>query len=192
MNIFGRMYDMVLCWAGHRLAERYLAFLSFIESIFFPIPTDVMLIPMVVSKPSQAMRLATITTAASVVGGVLGYLLGYFAFESLQPYIHNWGYWERYQEVMVWFDQWGLWVIFLAGFSPLPYKLFTIAAGALSLALLPFIIVSFIGRGARFFLVAWLVAKFGPAVEPKVRQYIEWLGWGVVVLAVVAFLILRG
>ncbi len=191
MRIFASLYEKVLNWAGHRHAPRYLAGLSFMESSFFPIPPDVMLIPMVVKKPQESYRLAALTTLFSVLGGLFGYLIGYYAFEALEPLLHQYGYWERYQQVNVWFTEWGFWVIFLAGFSPLPYKLFTIAAGALSLALLPFVIASVIGRGARFFLVAQLVAWLGPKIEPMIRKYIEWLGWGLVLLLMVGYLILK-
>lgn len=176
------MYDRVLRWAEHRNAERFLAVFSFAESIFFPIPTDVMLVPIVLRAPTRAMYLALLTTVASVVGGLIGYFLGAYGFDLLEPWLHQLGYWERYQRVIEWFNVWGFWVIFIAGFSPLPYKLFTIAAGALSLAVLPFIAASLVGRGARFFLVAKVVAVFGPKVEPTVRKYIEWLGWATVAL----------
>lgn len=177
---------MTLGWAGHRFAERYLAGLSFMESSFFPIPPDVMLVPMVVRRPERSLRLATITTLASVLGGLFGYAIGYFAFEGLVPLLQEWGYWDRYQQVVAWFDEWGIWVVFIAGFSPLPYKLFTIAAGALTLALAPFVLASIVGRGARFYLVAQLTSTFGPKVEPLIRKYIEWIGWGVVLLFAIA------
>jgi len=188
MNLFSTLYNMTLAWAGHRLAERYLAVLSFMESSFFPIPPDVMLIPMVVRRPERSLRLATLTTLASVFGGLFGYAIGYFAFESFAPLLQEWGYWDRYQQVVTWFDEWGIWVVFAAGFSPLPYKLFTIAAGALTLALPPFLLASFIGRGARFYLVAQLTAALGPRVEPLIRRYVEPLGWAVVALLAAAVL----
>ena len=180
--MFEKMYDQVLRWAEHRQAVKFLALFSFAESIIVPVPTDAMLIPIVLRSPSRAMYLALLTTVASVVGGLVGYALGAYGFELLEPLLHQVGYWERYQRVIEWFTLWGFWVIFVAGFSPLPYKLFTIAAGALSLAFLPFVIASLVGRGARFFLVAKAVAVYGPRVEPTVRKYIEWLGWGCVVL----------
>ncbi|MEM7210123.1 MAG: YqaA family protein [Pseudomonadota bacterium] len=180
--MFESMYDKILLWAQHRFAVRFLAIFSFIESIFFPIPTDVMLIPIVLRAPTRAFYLAAVTTVASVAGGLVGYLLGAYGFEMLEPVLHQIGYWDRYQRVIEWFDTWGFWVVFIAGFSPLPYKLFTVGAGALNLAFLPFVIASLIGRGARFYLVAKVVAVFGPKVEPTVRKYIEWLGWGCVIL----------
>lgn len=193
MNLFTRLYETVLRWADHPMASRYLAGLSFIESAFAPVPPpDVMLIPMTLKKPSAGLSLAFWTTIFSVLGGLAGYLIGYFAFELLEPMIHEMDYWEKFQKVVEWFNKWGFSIVFIAGFSPLPYKLFTIAAGTLSLSLVPFLLASFVGRGARFFLVAALVMKFGPRVEPVIRRYVEWLGWGSVVVLVLAIIVLRG
>ncbi len=178
--MFKSFYNRILRWAEHRHAVKYLAAFSFAESVFFPIPTDVMLVPIVLRSPDRALYLAALTTIASVVGGLVGFMLGAYGFELLEPWLHRLGYWDKYQLVVMWFVEWGFWVVFIAGFSPLPYKLFTIAAGALSLAFLPFVLASLVGRGARYFLVAKTVAVFGPKVEPTVRKYIEWLGWGTV------------
>ena len=191
--MFASLYNRVLAWAEHRFAVRILALFSFAESIFFPIPTDVMLVPIVLRSPQHALRIAAITTVTSVAGGLVGYFLGAFAFAHLEPVLQQLGYWEKYLRVIEWFEAWGFWVVFIAGFSPLPYKLFTIAAGALHLALVPFLIASLVGRGARFFLVAQVVAVFGPRVEPTVRKNIEWLGWATVILlaAVIGYYTLR-
>lgn len=191
LRLFGPMYDRVLRWSGHRHAPRYLAALSFSESSFFPIPPDVMLVPMVLSRPERGWWLAALTTVASVAGALLGYVVGYFALEALLPWIESAGLMAEYQEAVTWFETWGLWVVLLAGFSPLPYKVFTIAAGALSLPLLPFLAGSIIGRGARFGLVAGLASSFGPRVEPLIRRWVEWLGWAVVAAAGVAWVVLR-
>lgn len=191
MRLFGPLYDRVLRWSGHRHAPRYLAALSFSESSFFPIPPDVMLVPMVVSRPERTWWLATLTTVTSVAGALLGYAVGYFALEALLPWIESAGLMHEYEQAVAWFEAWGLWVILLAGFSPLPYKVFTIAAGALSLSLVPFLAGSLIGRGARFGLVAGLAGTLGPRVEPVIRRWVEWLGWGVVAAAIVAWVALR-
>ncbi len=193
MNFFSRLYEMVLRWADHPKATHYLAGLSFIESAFAPVPPpDVMLIPMTLKNPGKGMSLAFQTTLFSILGGLFGYLIGYFAFELLEPFLHDFGYWEKFQKVVEWFKKWGFSIVFIAGFSPLPYKLFTIAAGTLKLSLVPFLLASFIGRGSRFFLVAILVMKFGPRVEPVIRKYVEWLGWGSVVILAVAIYWVRG
>ncbi|MFT5520212.1 MAG: membrane protein YqaA with SNARE-associated domain [Enterobacterales bacterium] len=190
MKVFTALYDKVLIWSRHKYAARYLVVMSFCESIFFPIPVDVMLAPMTLAKREKAWFYAAITSLASVTGGVLGYLLGYFAFESIvEPMIQAAGYTERYLEVIEWFKKYGFWVVFLAGFSPIPYKIFTVSAGALHMAILPFILASTIGRSARFFLVAGLIYWGGDTMERKLREYIDILGWIVVSLVIIAYLI---
>ncbi|MEZ5476612.1 MAG: YqaA family protein [Thiolinea sp.] len=189
MKLFSTLYNKVLNWARHPNAPRYLGTLSFAESSFVPIPPDVMLMPMVMARPENWRYLATLTTVASVAGGVAGYLIGFFAFETLEPLIIQWGYGEKMELVKTWFDQWGIWVVFAAGFSPIPYKFFTITAGALSMALIPFIIASIIGRGARFFIVSALLAWSGPKMEATIIRYIEWLGWLIVGALILIILI---
>lgn len=166
-------------------APWYLAVLSFVESFILPFPPpDVMLAPMSLAKPDRAMRFASITLLASVAGGITGYLIGAFLFEQVQPLLIEWGYQHRFETVMHWFEIWGFWAVLVAGFSPVPYKLFTLSAGVLSLAIIPFILASIIGRGLRFFLLAWCLARFGPAIEPKLVKYIERIGWAVVIILV--------
>jgi membrane protein YqaA with SNARE-associated domain len=189
MRLFGILYDRVIGWAGHRKAPWYLGGLSFAESSFFPIPPDVMLAPMVLARPARAWFLAALTTIASVAGGVLGYLIGMFALEFVEPLLHRAGYWDVYLEARDWFGRWGVWVVFLAGFSPIPYKVFTISAGALSMALLPFVIASLVGRGARFFLVAAIIRWGGVRFEPVLRRYIDWIGWITVLVLVLLYLL---
>ncbi|WP_371195651.1 YqaA family protein [Glaciecola sp. SC05] len=192
MKIFTTLYDWTLKWSRHRHAEKYLAGLSCAESTFFPIPPDVMLAPMVLTQTDKAWRFAFVTTVASVVGGILGYILGFYAFESwLSPLIIDLGYGEKLALAETWFSEYGVWVVFIAGFSPIPYKVFTISAGALSMAFLPFVIASTVGRGLRFYLVAAFMKYGGPPMEAKLKDYIEYLGWAVVILAVLAYLILR-
>jgi len=188
MKLFSKLYNKVIQYSRHQHAEKYLGALSFAESSFFPIPPDVMLIPMSLATPSKWMRLALLTTIASVLGGIAGYFLGVWAIDWLQPLIADWGYTEKFDQVKGLFADWGVWAVLAAGFSPIPYKLFTISAGILAMAFLPFVIASIIGRGLRFFLVAGLVAKVGPKMEPLIIKYIEWLGWLVVViLAIIIF-----
>lgn len=190
-RLFSRLYAWTLAWAGHRRAPWFLAVLSFAESSFFPIPPDVLLAPMVLARPARAVRLALLTTAASVLGGLAGYLIGYYALDVITPWLKELGYWSGYLRVHEWFVAWGFWVVLIAGFSPIPYKLFTIAAGALSLAVIPFVIASTIGRGARFLLVAMLVAWGGPRVEPWLHTYIDRIGWATVALLAVAVVLVQ-
>lgn len=191
MQLFSRLYEICLRWAAHRYAGRYLGVLSFAESSFFPIPPDVMLAPMSLAKPEKAWIYATITTVASVLGGVFGYLIGMFAFELIEPWLHQFGYWGRFQLAVDWFAEWGIWIVFLAGFSPIPYKVFTISAGTVGMAFLPFVLASIVGRGARFFLVAGLIRWGGERMDKLLRRYVDILGWVVVVGAVIAYLLLR-
>ncbi len=187
MRLFSPLYDRAMRWARHRHAPRYLAGLSFAESSFFPIPPDVMLAPMTLARPDKAWWFAFLTTLTSVLGGMLGYLIGVFAFEAVEPLLHRAGYWPHYLQAKAWFDEWGFWAVFLAGFSPIPYKIFTITAGVISMALIPFVVASAIGRGARFFLVAALMAWGGERMEKLLREYIDRIGWLLVLLAVVVF-----
>jgi membrane protein YqaA with SNARE-associated domain len=191
MRLFGPLYDRVLAWAAHKHAPRYLGALSFAESSFFPVPPDVMLAPMTLARPEAAARLALLTTIASVLGGIAGYAIGYFAMDLAEPWMREAGYWEGYLEVRHWFERWGFWAVLAAGFSPIPYKLFTIAAGTLAMFLPAFVAASVVGRGARFFLVAYLVRWGGPAVERRLRTHVEILGWTFVVLLAIAYLLLR-
>lgn len=194
MRIFGPLYDRVLRWSRHRHAERYLAALAFAESSFFPIPVDVMLAPMCLAHRGRAWRNAAIATAFSVLGGVGGYMIGMGAFELIQPWLAGTHYWADYETVRDWFAQYGVWFTFVAGFSPLPYKVFTIAAGVAELNLPGFILASLIGRGARFYLVAGLVVLGGDRLESTLRRYVEAIGWAVaiVVVAFVMYLKTRG
>jgi len=192
MKLFSRLYGMVMTWASHRHAQWYLSGMSFAESSFFPIPPDVMLAPMVLAKRENAWRYALITTIASTVGGMFGYMIGMWAFEFIEPLLHDLGYWERFQLAVEWFETYGFWVVFLAGFSPIPYKVFTISAGTVGMMFLPFVLASAIGRGARFFLVAALIWWGGERMDALLRKYVDTLGWIVVILAVVLYLVLHG
>ena len=190
MKLFTAMYEKTLAWSQHRHATRYLAGMSFAESSFFPIPPDVMLAPMCLANNKKAVFYATITTIFSVLGGIFGYFLGYAAFELVEPMVREAGLGEHYDLAVSWFERWGVWIVFIAGFSPIPYKAFTIAAGAAGMALIPFILASIIGRGARFYAVALLIRWGGPRMEGLIHRYVEYLGWLLVVLIVVAILIM--
>ncbi len=189
MKIFSSLYDRTMIWARHRHAPWYLSALSFAESSFFPIPPDVMLAPMSLANPARAWWFAGITTLASVLGGLFGYLIGLFFFELVEPLIRSAGYWPKYLMAKEWFDQWGFWAIFLAGFSPIPYKIFTITAGVISMSLAPFMLASLIGRGSRFFLVSALMAWGGERMEATLRRYIDRIGWILVLVLLLVFLI---
>lgn len=185
MAIFGSLYERVMRWSRHRHAEWYLGGMSFAESSFFPIPVDVMLAPMCLAQPDKSWRFALNATVFSVLGGVAGYGIGYLTFEAIEPWLRESHYWEPYLKARNWFDEYGLWTVFVAGFSPIPYKVFTIAAGVASLTLPGFFVASLIGRGARFFLVAAIVKYAGVRMEATLLRHIERIGWGVLIAAVI-------
>lgn len=165
-----RLYDWAMGMAASRQAPYALAGVSFAESSFFPLPPDVMLIPMVVADRKSAWWNAMLCTIFSVLGGVFGYLIGMYLFEPLaRPIIEFYHYESAFERLQEWFEVYGLLIVFVAGFTPVPYKVFTIASGFAGLALPVFILGSVISRGARFFLVAALLYFFGPSI----RDFIE-------------------
>ncbi len=186
MRLFGPLYDSVMRWAGHPGAKWYLGGVSFAESSFFPIPTALMLAPMVMARRQDAWRLALTTTLASVAGGFFGYLIGRFLYSTVGVAILElYGLEDAFDDIIRWYDQYGVWLVLLAGFSPIPYKIFTLASGVLGLALIPFGLASLVGRGSQFFLVAALVRWGGRRIEPYLHRYIERIGWCVLILAAV-------
>lgn len=191
MKIFSKIYERVMAWSKLPNAPWYLGVLSFAESSFFPVPPDVMLAPMCLANPSKAWRFAFLTSTTSLLGGLLGYLIGATAFDYIAPYLQNSHYWSAFQTAEIWFKDWGVWAIFIAGFSPIPYKIFTIAAGALAMPLLPFTIASFIGRAARFYMVAGLMKWGGPAMEANLKKYVDRIGWATVVLIIIAIIVFK-
>lgn len=184
MRLFEPLYDRVLGWAGHRHAARYLGALSFAESSFFPVPPDVMLAPMCLAQRHKAWALAALTTVTSVLGGIAGYLIGYFLIEAIEPWLRTTHYWSPYVTAREWFNQWGVWAVLVAGFSPIPYKVFTIAAGATLVSFPGFVIASVLGRGGRFYLVAGLIVAGGERMAAMLPKYVERIGWACVLLAV--------
>lgn len=167
-----RLYEWTLEKAGHRHAERWLAGVSFAESGFFPIPPDIMLIPMCLAKPEQAFRYAFICTIASVLGALLGYAIGDFLFESLGAVILNfYGLGEEFESFKARFTEQGWSIVLLAGFTPLPFKVIAIAAGATAMPLHVLIFAAIIARAARFFLIAALLWKFGEPVKRSIDRH---------------------
>ncbi len=191
MAIFAPLYDMTLRWSRHRLAPRYLAALSFAESTFFPVPPDVMLMPMVLGKPHRWWKFALLCTVMSVLGGLAGYLIGHFAFDWIEPWLHRFGHWDTFLKAQEGFRTYGFWVVLLAGFSPIPYKVFTLSSGTVGMFLPTFVLGSLLGRGGRFFLVAGLIRLGGAKAADKVRQYVEVLGWIMVIAVILVVLWLR-
>ena len=186
-----KLYDWVFSLARSKHATPALAVISFAESSVFPIPPDVMLAPMILARPERAYFYAAVCTAASVAGGVLGYVIGYFLGDIGLWLLRVLGHGEGLAEFQRWFDQWGLWVILIKGLTPIPYKLVTIAAGLAQFAFPVFVAASVVTRGGRFFLEAWILKTWGPAMLEMVEKRLAlWACIGVAVL-VAGFLALK-
>lgn len=165
-----RLYDWVMGLAASRHAPSALFAVSFAESSFFPVPPDVMLAPMVLARPDKAWRYAALCTLASVLGGCLGYAIGYYLQDAALWLMSLTGHAGGLAEFQCWYAEWGVWVILIKGLTPIPYKLVTIASGLAQFAFPVFIAASVVTRGARFFLVAAVVKKFGPAMLPVIER----------------------
>ncbi|MEN8712095.1 MAG: YqaA family protein [Arenicellales bacterium] len=192
MAIFGSIYNRVISWARHPHASYYLTGTSIAESSFFPVPVDVLLAPMVLARRDKAWWYAGLATIGSVAGAVIGYYIGLFVFDQVaQPIINFYNFQEKFVYVQELFNEYGVWIIFIAGFSPIPYKIFTITAGVVGMPLLPFILTSLVARGARFFLVAGLVYAGGDKIDAVLEKRVEHIGWASVVIVVLAIIIYK-
>ncbi len=168
-----RLYDWTMQLATKPLANYFLAFIAFIESSVFPIPPDVLVIPMVLANRKRAWRIATICTVASVLGGALGYVIGSFFFEVVgQPILDFYSYSDKFDSFKAGYNEWGGWIVAFFGLTPFPYKVITIASGVTQLDFLIFIIASVLSRAARFFLVAGLLWKFGEPIRTFIEKYL--------------------
>ncbi len=185
--------DRTLSLARSPHAEKALFAISFAESSFFPLPPDLLLGPMAAADPSKWVRYALTCTVASVLGGLLGYAIGMFLMNTIgQGILDFFGYTgERYAALEAQYAQYGIWVILIKGLTPIPYKLVTIASGALHFSLPMFIAASIVTRGARFLLVAWLFQKFGPAMGPVIEKRLGWVLLGVALLIVSGFVLVQ-
>lgn len=181
-----------MSFAAHRNARKILAGLSFAESSFFPIPPDVLLIPMALAERRKAYEIAAICTAASVLGGALGYVIGAFLFDTIGQWIVNLYHLQDKMEILkAQYREWGILIILLAGFTPIPYKVFTITSGLLAYDFGLFMLFSAIGRGGRFFLVAALLYYFGEPIRGFIERRLEILTVGVAALAAAGFVLVR-
>lgn len=185
--------DRTLSLARSPHAEKALFAISFAESSFFPLPPDLLLGPMAAADPSKWVRYALTCTVASVLGGLLGYAIGMFLMNTIgQGILDFFGYTgERYAALEAQYAQYGIWVILIKGLTPIPYKLVTIASGALHFSLPMFIAASIVTRGARFLLVAWLFQKFGPAMGPVIEKRLGWVLLGVALLIISGFVLVH-
>lgn len=186
-SILRRLYDWTLAWAEHPRAGLALFAIAVIEASVFPIPPDVLLLLMSISRPDHAFRYAAITTAGSSIGAVIGYAIGMFLFVAIaQPVLEFYHAVDTFNQVQEKFNQWGVWFVVIAGFSPIPFKIVTIAAGAFNLAFLPFIIAAILARAARFYLEAAIMHWGGEPLRNFVEKHFQLL------TAVVAFAVIGG
>lgn len=191
MKIFSYLYDKTIFWSGHRHARYYLAGVAFIESSFFPIPPDMMLISMGLAAPKKSWHYALIATLFSVAGGIFGYYIGKYAITLVEPYILASSFAQHYYNLKIWLQQTSLLLVILAGFTPFPYKIFTITAGAMHVPLSIFIVGSIIGRGLRFFFVSGVLYYVGDSLEKNLRRYIDIIGYVMLTALVVGYFLYK-
>lgn len=187
-----RIYDRTMALAAHRNATWALAAISFAESSFFPIPPDVLLIPMVLANRARAWLYAAICTCASIVGGIAGWLIGAFLFDALaQPILQFYGYADKFEDFALRYNEYGAWIVFFAGLTPFPYKVITIASGATGLSMPIFLVASILSRGLRFFAVAGLLWWFGPPIRDFIERRLGLLFTIFVILLFGGFVVAR-
>ena len=183
MRPFHILYNKILDWSSSRFAIFWLFLISFLESIILPYPIqDLLLASMSLKHKSKAFYFATICTISSVMGAIVAYYIGLYALELIEPILDKMGYMPEKVEMAILFNKYKYWIILAACFPPLPYKLFTISAGMMSVPIFPFIIVSVFGRGARYFLISYLVRKFGKKTDAWLNKYIDRLGYLIIII----------
>lgn len=187
-----RLYDVCMEWIAGPYGAWTLFIIAFVESSFFPIPPDVFLIAMCIAAPTRAFKYAAICAAGSVLGGMFGYGLGFWFMESLGQQIINWyGLEEKYFSVQTLYQRYDAWAVGAAGFTPLPYKLFTITAGAFEINFVTFVLASVLSRSARFFLVAAIIWKFGEPVKGLIDRYFNIITIVFMVLLIGGFVLVK-
>lgn len=192
MRLFGSLYQKILRLARHSHAERYLVGISFLESWIFPLPTALMVAPMMLAARARIWKLAMIATLSSVGGGLFGYLIGYWFFTEIgQPIVEFYGATAKFQKMQNEFAEYGVWIVLLAGVTPIPYKILTVASGVLKLPLLEFTIASLIGRAMQFYLIGAVLWCGGEKLHQSFEKWSEIIGWGIVVLIIIAYLVWR-
>jgi membrane protein YqaA with SNARE-associated domain len=191
-GVLDRLYARAIALARHRHALGWLAVVAFVESSVFPIPPDVMLIPMVLAERRKAALIAAVCTAASVIGGLAGYAIGYGLWEAVgQPLIDFYGYGEQMAAFTARYNDWGAWIVFTAGLTPFPYKVITIASGVAALDPVVFVIASALSRGLRFFVIAALLYRFGAPIERFIARNLGVLTVVFVVLLFAGYLVIK-
>ncbi len=186
MKFFRDLYNWTLEQSSKKYASWFLAFISFIESSFFPIPPDIILIPMIIAKRTKAFILASICTIFSVIGGLFGYFIGFALFNSVGLILVNfYGMNDYIESLKEYYNNYGVWFVLVAGFTPLPFKIITIASGLFQLNLIVFILCSLIARGSRFYLIAVLLYIFGETIKKFIEKYFN-------ILTILFFILLIG
>lgn len=198
MKLFRPMYEAALRWARHPRAEAYLGALSFVEAIIFPIAPEIMLAPMVLARPRHWLRYATISLGCSLLGALVAYALGHYAFDAMRPLFDWLGWLPKIDAIVAELradlteHPWrAFWMLVAAGFVPVPLKIFTWASGIVGMPLLPFVGGMVVGRGKRVYLLAGLIRVGGERAERALHRWIEWVGWLVVALVVLVFVYFR-
>ena len=192
MRFLRKTYDWVLHWSTTKYALPALALLSFAESSFFPIPPDVLLIAMVVAVPMKAFRYAAVCSVASVFGGMFGYLLGWQFMELVgTPIVEFYHLQAQWDKIGGWYEKYNAWAVGAAGFTPLPYKVFTLAAGAFQINFPVFVLASLVSRSARFFIVAGLLWKYGAPIKVFIEKYFNILSIVFIVLLFAGFVLVK-
>ena len=192
MRWLRRLYDWVLHWADTPYAAPALFLLTFSESSFFPVPPDVLLIALVMGARRRWFQYALLCTIASILGGLAGYGIGYWLMDTVgQRIIAFYHAQEYYRQVMEWYSRYDYWIVFIAALTPIPYKVFTIASGAFHMNIPGFTVISMLGRGMRFFLVAGLLFWFGPPIQRFIDRYFNLLSFLFVILLIGGFLVIK-
>ena len=192
MKFVRKIYDKMLELSEGKGAMMALFAVAFAESSFFPIPPDIMLIPMILATPSKAWKIAGFATFASVLGGYFGYAIGVFLFDAVaEPLLSFYGYLEKFQTFENYYHEYGAWIVFGAGLTPFPYKIITIASGTVHLDLMVFTVASILARGGRFFVVAWLLKKYGAPMKGFIEKNLGWLSVLFLILLIGGFALLK-
>lgn len=187
-----KIYDSVFHLSKENGAIYWLFAVAFIESSFFPIPPDVMLIPMILAAPKKAWSIAGVATAGSVIGAYLGYAIGFYFFQLIaKPLLNFYDCLEKFNSFKDLYNQYGAWVVFGAGITPFPYKIITIASGVVHMNLIVFTIASIIARGMRFYLVAWLLKKYGETMREFIEKNLGWLSILFLLLLIGGFAVIK-
>lgn len=187
-----RLYEWMMAKARDERAPQALFWVSFIESSFFPIPPDVMLVPMVIAQRLKAWWYATVATIGSVLGGAAGYAIGYFFFEQIgRPILEFYGKAESFGEFTSWFNEWGVWILIVKGMTPFPYKVLTITAGVTHMPFIEFMLASVVARAMRFYLVAGLLYFFGEPIREFIEKRLTLVTTVFVVLLVLGFVAIK-